>query len=42
MIRVFYHGNCSDGFGGAYAAYKKLGLGPHIDYIGWGYGSSNT
>lgn len=22
---VFYHGNCTDGFGGAYAAYKKFG-----------------
>jgi uncharacterized protein len=22
---IFYHGNCSDGFGGAYAAWKKFG-----------------
>ncbi len=41
MIRVFYHGNCSDGFGGAWAAYKKFGLGPHVDYIGWSPNASS-
>jgi uncharacterized protein len=30
-IAVYYHGNCPDGFGGAYAAWKKLGQ--KADYI---------
>lgn len=31
-VVVFYHGNCPDGFGGAWAAWKKLG--DSADYLG--------
>lgn len=35
-IIVFYHGNCTDGFGGAYAAWKKFGS--KADYVPLEYG----
>lgn len=35
-IIVFYHGNCTDGFGGAYAAWKKFGS--RAEYIPLEYG----
>lgn len=31
-IIIFYHGNCPDGFGGAYAAWKKFG--ESAEYVG--------
>lgn len=39
MIKILYHGGCPDGFGSAYAAWKKFGSGEHIEYIGCSYGS---
>ena len=35
-IIVIYHGECSDGFGGAWAAWKKFG--ETVDYIGAHHG----
>lgn len=35
-IVVLYHGNCPDGFGAAWAAWKKLGVS--ADYLGVHYG----
>ena len=39
MIKILYHGGCPDGFGSAYAAWKKFGTGEHIEYIRCSYGS---
>lgn len=37
MIYVLYHSNCYDGFGAAYAAWKKLG-NENVEYIPVSYG----
>lgn len=37
-IVIFYHANCSDGFGGAYAAWKKFGS--KAEYIALQHGNS--
>ncbi len=39
MIKILYHGGCPDGFGSAYAAWKKFGTGEHIEYIACSYES---
>jgi len=35
---IFYHGNCPDGFGGAYAAWKKFGDAAEYHAISYGGG----
>lgn len=37
---VFYHANCADGFGAAYAAWTKLG--PDAEYVPMHYGDCNN
>ena len=39
MIKILYHGGCPDGWGSAWAAWKKFGTGDHVEYIGCSYGS---
>lgn len=38
MIRVWYHSNCYDGFGAAWAASKALGRGENVVYTPVSYG----
>ncbi len=38
-IYILYHGQCPDGFGSAWSAYKFLGINPEIEYIPITHGS---